>query len=32
MKFKIGMIVAFGLASISTMAAELSDISNYREY
>jgi len=32
MKFKIAMIVAFGLASFSTIAAELSDISNYREY
>ena len=32
MKFKIAMIVLFGLASFSTIAAELSDISNYREY
>ncbi len=32
MKFRIAMIVIFGLASLPTLSAELSDISNYREY
>lgn len=32
MKFKIAMMVLFVLVSLPTLAAELSDISNYREY
>ena len=32
MKFRIAITVFFGLASLPALAAELSDISNYREY